>query len=433
MNNMNAKAILATVSMIVIVVLTLCFSSCESEHLAVESNLKNKFMANIAGVDMTFIRLDSQTCQIGTGFAPAVNESSSAITIPAEVEGLQVVRIGEHAFANCTDLSQVRCEIVDPIELPSNAFPQKVIDEVTLRIPRLTWQRYKGSDWNSFNSIVELPYYTQEGVELKIYVLDEEKRLFKVGDGNYPAISDTAINILTLPAEVNGFKLSMIERYAFKRKHLKGCVIPEGITHINESAFACSDIETISLPASLAIVDDNVFMDCKNLTNVTLREGLKSLGQMAFYNCAISEILLPNTLEQLGASCFEMCPLYSIIIPENSITNIPDMCFSFCTKLCFVSLPEGINSLGRLAFEGCFSLHDITLPASLKSIGKGCFQSIDLKTIHSRICEPFLLPAKNVFSENSYKAAMLLVPPTTTPKYHQMDIWNKFTKIIEAE
>jgi hypothetical protein len=154
---------------------------------------------------------------------------------------------------------------------------------------------------------------------------------------------------------------------------------------------------------------------------------------MAFYNCAISDILLPNTLEQLGASCFEMCPLYSVTIPENSITSIPDMCFSFCTKLCFVSLPEGINSLGRLAFEGCFSLHDITLPASLKSIGKGCFQSIDLKTIHSRICEPFLLPAKNVFSENSYKEAILLVPPTTTPKYHQIDIWNKFTKIIEVE
>ena len=51
-------------------------------------------------------------------------------------------------------------------------------------------------------------------------------------------------------------------------------------------------------------LEDNTFYDCKNLTSVTLPEGLESIGENCFKDTAIKEITIPKSVKSIGKSAF---------------------------------------------------------------------------------------------------------------------------------
>ena len=103
-----------------------------------------------------------------------------------------------------------------------------------------------------------------------------------------------------------------------------------------------------------------------NQTKVTVPTTYKgkpvtTIGTRAFYDCSqITEIVLPNTLKEIGAYTFGYCTsLNKIEIP--SCTRVLDYAFSGCTALAEVTLPDGIVSLGSYLFENCTSLKKVTI------------------------------------------------------------------------
>lgn len=422
------KSITIAVSVLVIMVINLCLASCAGEQLNIEAPASSTFTSDVEGVEMTFVRLDATACQLGTGQSPAISDTVTSVTIPAEVSGLRVIHIADHAFAGCTMLKEVRCQAVNPISLSPSGFPQDM-SEATLRVPRLTWEKYKASEWaNSFSTIIELPFYTPEGVELKISVLSEEQKTFRVGDGISTAITDTTVSYLTLPAEVNGYKLTLIEDFAFEQlKNLKGCTLPATITHIGAGAFSYTGLKSIELPKSLVTIDEYAFMSCTNLTSVSIPDGTVELGRRAFCQSGLQEVALPGSLQSLGSGCFQGTQLRSVDIPQ-SIHALPNSAFEGCQSLNTITLPEGITSLGTMALSGCSKLKIVTLPSTLEGIGNACFQGTDISIIRCHVANPF--PLKDQFL--SSEGCMLIVPKGTLTKYREQDGWNVF-KIIEEE
>ena len=56
-------------------------------------------------------------------------------------------------------------------------------------------------------------------------------------------------------------------------------------------------------------ISDCAFKDCKNLKNVKIGKGLRTIGRMAFYNCSnLTEIEIPNTVIKISDLAFDWCP-----------------------------------------------------------------------------------------------------------------------------
>ncbi len=169
-----------------------------------------------------------------------------------------------------------------------------------------------------------------------------------------------------------------IPSYAFYEiDSITKVTLGEGATSIGDCAFeGCSALQSIELPSSLTSIGDYAFEGCSALQSIELPSSLTSIGDYAFRDCiSLTEITLPNSLTSIGSDAFYYCTsLTSITIPEG-VTSIGSWAFRNCTSLATVTFAQGsqLESIGDYAFSSCSNLTEITLPSSLKSIGDSAF------------------------------------------------------------
>ena len=56
-------------------------------------------------------------------------------------------------------------------------------------------------------------------------------------------------------------------------------------------------------------LEDNTFYECKNLTSVTLPEGLESIGNKCFYDTNIKTIIVPKNTNIADSAFPEDCEI----------------------------------------------------------------------------------------------------------------------------
>lgn len=105
-------------------------------------------------------------------------------------------------------------------------------------------------------------------------------------------------------------------------------IIPEGVTHIGDGAFAQNDsLSIINLPTTLVSLGNTAFKDCKSITSIVIPNGIDSLGKYP----------LP----------------YGVGV------------FSGCTALTDLTLGENLEFIAECTFLGCTSLQTVTTLAQI--------------------------------------------------------------------
>lgn len=179
-----------------------------------------------------------------------------------------------------------------------------------------------------------------------------------------PAAKD---GVYTIPNSVK-----TIGNRAFQRCRITGITIPNSVTCIKYSAFeGCNLLRTFGIPASVANIEDTVFMDCTSLESITVDAGNSSYS-------VVDGVLFSKDMTLLVC-----CPshakgdfrhTYEYTIP-NSVTVIGDCAFDWCEGLTNVFIPNSVTSVGIYAFNGCGQLSGIQIPASVTSIGFAAFSA----------------------------------------------------------
>jgi hypothetical protein len=124
-------------------------------------------------------------------------------------------------------------------------------------------------------------------------------------------------------------------------------------------------------------IGDYAFYDCSDLTNVTIGDGVISIGNYAF--SGTSFLYVNSTVEYFA------CPLTSVTIP-NSVTTIGNYAFYGCSALTNVTIGGGVTSIGNYAFSGelyrwC-PLTSVTIPNSVTNIGDYAFSACPLTNVY---------------------------------------------------
>jgi hypothetical protein len=64
---------------------------------------------------------------------------------------------------------------------------------------------------------------------------------------------------------------------------------------------------SISLPSTLKTIEKEAFKYCYGLTEITLAEGLETVGYYAFAEAPITEITFPRSVKEIKANCLASC------------------------------------------------------------------------------------------------------------------------------
>ena len=235
-------------------------------------------------------------------------------------------------------------------------------------------------------------------------------------DGN--CIMRKADNTLVL-----GLKASKIPSYtehigshAFRDSGAESIALPEGVTSIEDYAFAHNDrLKEITLPQSLTSIGWYAFSDCFALGKIAIPDGVTELPYGLFAWCTeLKEVALGAKTEKIDTSVFRLCgKLERITISESNahfksaadgrflLNKTGDTLVLGCQD---GAIPDGVKKIGERAFEGrtglkeidfneveeigeyafamCAGLDRLKLTSAVRTIGDGAFQNcIGLSTV----------------------------------------------------
>ena len=220
-------------------------------------------------------------------------------------------------------------------------------------------------------SVKDYSYFTAktvEGIEVKYYVS-------KVADGvcevSSSAIDKSTTGKITIPAEVEGLKVTSIRNNAFMDcTGLTSVSIPSTVTTIGYRAFrGCTGLTSVSLGNGVKELGDYVFQGCTSLATITGISQLESIGRDAFEGESYDTYIpwynsLPDGLLYLGKVLYN----YKGTMPDNTTVNVTEgttqigyECFHYCTGLIGITVPKSVRSIGGYAFDGCENLSSITV------------------------------------------------------------------------
>lgn len=96
---------------------------------------------------------------------------------------------------------------------------------------------------------------------------------------------------------------------------------------------------------------------CVKITDVTLPEGITTIGGECFSGCKmLTGVTLCNSLTTIGAQAFMNCSALTEIHLTSGVTTIDAEAFRNCSALTGITIPSSVTTLGAEVFEGCSGL-----------------------------------------------------------------------------
>ncbi len=335
----------------------------------------DKFVVETEDVKMSFkvISNAEKTCEVSG--PPAIPRTTSGIiTIPSDVNGYKVKKIGDSAFLNCS--------LITKINLP--------------------------------NTLESIGVYAFEGC-YQLMEINGTENIEIVGEGAfkdaswYDKFSDGIIYIGKALYNLKGSLPPNTEVF-----------IKEGTKSITSGAFSdCSGLSAIYIPKSLSSITGYFpFANCPNLDKIEIDTQNTTFDSRNNCNAIIltnenklvvgcKSTKIPNSVTSIGNYAFWECPFDSIDIPDN-VRHIGYRAFTFCNKLKSISIGNGVSYIEEEAFRDCNSL------VSIYTI------LVNPSEIHDK-----------AFPETIYDNAKLYVPYGTRQRYESIAGWKNFKTIVE--
>ena len=141
---------------------------------------------------------------------------------------------------------------------------------------------------------------------------------------------------------------------------------------IGDYAFHHTAITSLLIPGSVTEIGDNAFATCENITDIEM-EALSNpchFGNYVFANCsALKHVTLSEKVENIGDYQFNQCGLLESI-------RIPSTC----------------ETIGSYSFYECFSIHQMTIPEGVKLIKINAFELAGITDLYVMATSPANLP-----------------------------------------
>ena len=155
---------------------------------------------------------------------------------------------------------------------------------------------------------------------------------------------------------------------------LKTLHIGEAVTIITPELFkGCRFEGEIVIPNSVTSVGRDAFTSCTGITEVTIGEGVASMGILpqygaVFNNCTSLATVFFNAVncaDMTYSNLFENCPALTSLYIGNNVGRIPSKAFKNCSFSGTIIIPNSVTEIGGEAFTNCSNITAVTIGEGL--------------------------------------------------------------------
>ena len=155
------------------------------------------------------------------------------------------------------------------------------------------------------------------------------------------------------------------------------------LDYVPDHFLAYSDITDITIPDGIKSIGDLAFYECPNLQNIIIPASVSSIGRFAFgyqhayTSCKPRKISFkPNSqLTKIEEDTFRSANIHSISLPDK-LEYIGDYAFLFAGDFTEIELPPTVTEVGKEAFAHCDSITTIKINSNIK-FGYGVFSGLN--------------------------------------------------------
>ncbi len=309
---------------------------------------------------------------------------SANVTVPSEIAGKPVTQIEGWTFAQCDEVNNVvipdgveyigdgafaYCDNMSSITIPSTvsyigyyAFEEcwhsKTVFNGTINqwasIVFETW-------WDEYDNYVSASptYYSNSlvinGEEVTSLAFEDGLKL--INTGAFAELS--SVTDVSFPESLEEIGASV-----FQGTTVKEFNIPANVNYIGTKALDSWEVEAVNVDS-----DNSEYSSENGVLFDKLKESI-----IMYPKCKVNaEYSIPNTVVYIETSAFERCvKLKSINIP-GSVDYIGDYAF-YNTAITNVVISEGVKSIGDRAFDSAYDgCETITLPSTIEYLGRRPF------------------------------------------------------------
>ena len=301
--------------------------------------------------------------------------NATALYIPDEIDGHEVVAIGDRAFQNRTDLRTVMIpDSVEKIEFEAfyNCINLKIVDLSS----NLTTIGYDVFGNCKSISKIEIPKSLKKfdgtwgrGTNLSYGAFG--------GCSNLKTVNFEAGSAIVCAALFMGCDgIEEIE-------------LPDTITEIGDSAFkSCKNLNKVIIPESVTKIDGDAFAECSGLIDIKMHEGINTIGSRAFYKCdRLLDIVIPDSVEKIEFEAFRGCDKLENIKLSENLTIVGYGVFGDCKSISKIEIPKSLKkfdgtwgrgtNLSYGAFGGCSNLKTVNFEAGSTIVCAALFMGCD--------------------------------------------------------
>jgi hypothetical protein len=198
------------------------------------------------------------------------------------------------------------------------------------------------------------------------------------GEATLTDLADGSINVIdNIPGRVifnsKSYTVTSIGDRAFKDKNLTSVTIPEGIINIGTEAFSNNKLTSLDIPSSATNIKGFAFSN-NTLDSVTLPSNATRIWEGVFFdNRTLTSIIIPDSVLTIERSAFKNTGLTSVTIPNN-VTTIEESAFSNSALISLI-IGNSVTSIGVNAFS-VTSLTSLIIPDSVINIDDYAFSII---------------------------------------------------------
>jgi len=153
---------------------------------------------------------------------------------------------------------------------------------------------------------------------------------------------------VVIPDNINNIRVTSIGRMAFQNKQLTSVTIPQGVTSIGSTAFAYNQLTSIIIPESVTTIGYGAFAH-NQITSMTIPEGVITIGYTAFAYNQLIDVTIPTSVKSIGVLAFLDCTRLTDVNIKGTFTSVGTGAFIGCSRLRYVMISKRAD-IGKDAF-----------------------------------------------------------------------------------